>query len=213
MNRGFFSVFVATFAIVFLIGLTYTQSSRFPTESTEERILVLQQQLSKEWFMARNAYVNFSSDAIFEQVASNNPNSSGVAGCNPAWVDPAVDFGPSVQSYWDSVYGYLRTNYGVDCRAVLDVDVHNKLESTNLSGPETVTNGSRAYARLTCLKNGGGIDLNLTHPFVIKKKMEISLNTGVQCDVNVFDIMGDIPQLGVFPPVPYKELDVNQAFP
>ncbi len=179
MNRGFFSAFLAGFAIILMIAVLYTSSARSTTQSHVDETLIAQQELSKDWFLARNVFVNFASDAIASKITSCSPPS---------------DYGDVVANYWSVARTHMLTAYGVDCIASLDGDLK---ESFGFLNDTMVTDNDPAFALLHCSRTIGETTLELTHPFVIRKNVEII--PGVpSCTVNVYDTHANsTPELDV----------------
>lgn len=181
-SRGFFSVILATFAVILFIALIYAQSARDDTETRANQLLAVQQELSKNWFMARNAYSNFAADAMADQIKTDVPP----AACT--FPVATTDFSGNIQSYWDDVKDMLESK-GIDCTAVLSNELYNDLGESNHASLE-VHSGERAYGILTCLASAGSTTLNMTQPFVIKKEVLVSVPSIGQCNVQVYDNLG-----------------------
>jgi hypothetical protein len=194
--RGFFSAFVALLGVLLLISLLYTQSGRNAATFEAGDVVMVQQLLSRDWVLARNAYSNFAADAMAQQVVSNDSSHACTA---------PTDFSVEVNNYWNAVYIQLK-KYGVDCRAVLSADLQSALEG--FSFPQ-VGDDARAYAILTCIRSIGNVDLNIQHPFVFRKDVQVySSGIGV-CDVNVFDTLGKEANS---PIPPYIKQDANRSY-
>ncbi|MEK6901979.1 MAG: hypothetical protein AABX02_00120 [archaeon] len=202
MNRsGFFSSFLMGFAIVLLIAVVYTSSVRTQTQSSVDETLIAQQELSKEWFLARNVFSNFASDAIMSKISTNPPVSPSCAVSFP-------DYADVVQPYWNAASNYMKTNLGVNCQATLNVGLQNDFETLSLINP-TVEDEQPAYAILTCAKSIGDTNLSLQHPFVIKKDIRSASASPSGCQVDVFDVLGvDSPSI-----LTDSTLEVSQVFP
>lgn len=203
MSRGFFSIFVGAFAVVLLISFFYAQSVHFQVDSHAAELSVIQQSVSKDWFMTRNALANFASDAILEHISLQSPPPS-LANCNQSFA--SLDYAPQVESTWDEAVTYINANFGANCDVNLSVDVQNLLEGINLPAP-SVLDESRAYGLLSCTRSTSTGEITIKRPFVIRKDVRIASN-GLACVVSVFDILGDNPS-----GYRYEKIDVNQAFP
>ncbi|MFH0970921.1 MAG: hypothetical protein V1776_05725 [Candidatus Diapherotrites archaeon] len=166
--RGFFSALVALLGILLLISLFYTQSARNDSYSHAEESLVVQQLVYRDWFLSRNAYVNFASDAIFEQVADEVSYPS----CNFT----NDDFTNVVNQYWSDVYSHMKAHFGVDCYATLPVGI-------------IVKDDIPVEATLTCYRKIGEVDMNITHPFIFRKDVEVVDVLGT-CKTTIFDTHG-----------------------
>lgn len=189
MNRsGFFSAFLAGFAIILMIAVLYASSARSATQSHVDETLIAQQELSKDWFLARNVYVNFASDAIVSQITS----------CT---VSSATDYSSSVTAYWVAARAFMLATYGVDCNALLDSDLKASFEGPLEENME-VQDNAPAYALLHCKRTIGKTTLELTHPFVIRKDIRVT-GPGPACTVDVYDVLGD----------PAGTIDVTKTFP
>ena len=203
-SQGFFSVFVGAFAIALLISLLYSQSVQYDSQSQAESLAIVNEQVSKDWFLARNALENFAADAILFDIRT--PSSPSSSNCN-AGVISGANFGTEVENYFDQATTFMHVNYGLNCDANLDVRVHNTLENTSLSPPEAVRSDTRAYGLLTCTRSSGDVSLTITHPFVLRKEVAVSGGGVVPCVVNIYDRLGDTGSPA------YRVLDVTQSFP
>ncbi len=202
MSRGFFSIFVGAFAVVLLISFFYSQSVHYQTDSHAAELSVIQQSLSKDWFMTRNALANFASDAILEHIALQNPAPS-LGNCNQSFA--SLDYATQVESYWDEAVKHINDNFGTNCDVNLSVEVQNLVEGITLPAP-SVLDEERSYGLLSCSRSTATGALTIKRPFVIRKDVRISSN-GLACVVSVFDILGDNPS-----GYRYEKIDVNQAF-
>ncbi len=203
-SRGFFSVFVTAFAVIFLISFFYAQSVQYDSQSRSAELGVMQQELSKDWFMARNALTNFASDAILNKIETNVP-APGPNSCNGLTV---LEFNDAVDNYWDAATSYMNARFGTNCDANLSVDVQNRLENLALAVP-SVLNDKRAYGILSCSRSTSTSSLTVVRPFVIHKRITTTDSAAIECDVNVFDVLGDNPTPGNYR---YSKQDVNKAF-
>ncbi len=206
-TRAFFSVFVGVFAIALLISTLYVQSVRYETEFRVEELSVLNQELSKDWFLARNAYVNFASDAILASIESQYLLAQGVplsnVSCN-AIVIQGFNYAPFVESYWDNASDFMETRYGLNCDVNLDVELYNAFETPDIVVSE-VRDTLRAYGLLSCSRSSSHGAQTITHPFVIRKDVRVT-SAPLECDVNVFDVLGSTVAN------PFEKQDVNKAF-
>lgn len=202
MFRGFFSVFVGAFAVVLLISFFYSQSVHIQTDAHAAELSVIQQSVSKDWFMTRNALTNFASDAILEHISLQSPPPS-LANCSQSLT--SLDYATQVESYWDAAVNQINGRYGANCDVNLSVEVQNLVEGLYLPAP-SVLDEERAYGLLSCSRATTNGELTIKRPFVIRKDVRIASN-GLACVISVFDILGDNPS-----GYRYEKIDVNQAF-
>ena len=203
-SRAFFSIFVSAFAVIFLISFFYAQSVRFETQSRETEMGILQQSLSKDWFLTRNALSNFASDAILSSIEAQY--SPSLSQCNSGTI-LNLDFADDINDAWDSVTFYTNQNFGTNCDVNLSGDMEVLLENSP-PDVEKVLSGERAYGLLSCTRSTPNATLTLTRPFVIRKDVRVKLTPLVSCDVNVFDILGDNGSTVIF-----EKQDVNKSYP
>ncbi len=211
-SRGFFSVFVGAFAIIFLIATFYAQSIHYESQTRAAELGVLQQELSKDWFLARNALSNFAADGIIFSIerqynAQHAPGILSAANCIPQDI-LGYDYAVDVDVYWDTALTHMNNNFGTHCDANLSGDVQDLLEGTSFGQPR-VMNGERAYGLLSCTRSSPTATLTVKKPFVIRKNVTVS--PGTTCLISVFDILGsnDDPLLGPA----YSKLDVSHGYP
>ena len=190
--RGFFSGFVAVMGVLLLVALFYSQSSRDEAVYQSDELLIAHSLLSKDWSLARNAYVSFASDAMAQQIVDSGSCS----------VSGGANFTDRVESSWGVIRSHLLSEYGVDCVAVLDVDLQNELEGTAFASP-VVSDNAPAYGLLTCTRDVGGSPSTIQHPFVIWKDVRTIGLLPNQCEVSVRDMVG---------PPPYEGLEVQHVF-
>lgn len=197
MTRGFFSGFVAIMGVLLLIALFYAQSTRNEAVSLTDEWVVGQSSLARDWALARNAYSQFASDAIADEIrVSNN--------CS---VPGSSNFASIIGTHWLSVRSYLLSTYGVDCVANMDVELQNDMGVASVL-PEALDN-TPAYAILTCTRTIGGFPATLQHPFVIWKDVEVTMSPGNVCHVTVYDKLG---KDGYASPPSYVSIEVQDTF-
>ncbi len=204
ISRGFFSVFVSAFAVIFLISFFYSQSVQYNTQFHSAELGVVSQSLSKDWFMVRNALENFASDAILQKIATQLPPPG--PNCVPTNYD-TLEFNDAVEAYWDNATLYMNTNFGTNCDVNLSVYMQNRLEGLALTSP-SVRDDKRAYGILSCTRASSNSSLTVSRPFVIHKNIVITPSF-VNCNVEVFDVLGSNSLPGS---TPYSKLDVSQVF-
>jgi hypothetical protein len=192
--------------VLVLVSLFYAQSSRDDSIARTDEVLVAQELLSRDWVLARNAYVNFASDAILKEIEAKYP----APACSNVVPIASYEFSPAVTSTWSSVRTYLKNKLGVDCTATLSLGLQNAMEGPS-AGPARVQSGKTAYAILTCFRSVGQVDLNLQHPFLFKKNMTVTVHLPANntCDGSVFDSFG---VTGVTPNLP-PLLDASANYP
>lgn len=206
-SKAFFSIFVAAFAVIFLISLFYAQSVQFETQSRAAELGVLQQALSKDWFMARNALANFASDAMLTKIQLPDPPNPSV-NCTTAHFS-ATDYGPDINDYWHSAILYMNAKFGTQCDVNLSGDIKFLME--NSPTPNEYHGGERAYGLLSCTRSTPHATLTIKRPFVIRKEVTLKYTgppTNWECDMNVFDILGDNPAGGVV----FRKQDANKFY-
>ena len=203
ISRGFFSAFVGAFAIVLLISLLYSQSIQYDAQSNAETLAIVNEQVSKDWFLARNALENFASDAILNDIQTRF--SPTPPGCNAGAINGA-DFSVAVETYFDDTISFMNTNYGLNCDANLDVGVRNTFENPDIPSVRVLSN-ERAYGLLSCTRSTGDISLTIKHPFVIRKEVVVTGGGALPCTVSIHDRLGDSPTSS------YDVVDVTQSFP
>lgn len=202
MSRGFFSAFVASFAIILIISFFQSYLVQEKTAIREAEVGVLQQSLSKDWFLLRNALTNFASEAILESIETNfSPGPSSCA------IPSATDYAPDINAYWDDVVTYMNGQFGVNCDVNLSGDLQRSLEGPSAPINE-IRSRSRGYGLLSCTRSSGVASLSITRPFVIRKDVRTTLGPG-GCTVRIFDILGDNPSAGI----PFERLDVEKTYP
>ncbi len=204
-SRAFFSVYVALFALIFLISLFYAQRSHFDLQSREAEVGVLHQQLSKDWFLLRNSLSNFASDAILSRIDAQHPFSP--VNCN--FVDIVnYDYGADINAAWDDVTAHTNTNFGTNCDVNLSGEAYLQFESA-VPNPNVVRSGQRAYGILSCTRSTTHATLTLRHAFVIRKEVRVQNIPSVGCVLSVYDRLGDNPSAGIN----FEKLDVNKTYP
>lgn len=206
ISRGFFSIFVTAFAVIFLISLFYAQSLHFEIQTRDAEMGTLHQALSKDWFLARNALSNFASDAILHKISVSDPLPKNWRCGVDASYDASFNYGPDINAYWDTAIIYMNANFGTNCDVNLSGDLERQIEGSSAS--EVVRTGERAYGILSCTRSTAHTTQTLTRPFVIRKEVRAKLTSGVECDVNVFDVLGNNPSEGIN----FEKQDVNRAF-
>jgi hypothetical protein len=207
-SKGFFSIFVTAFAVIFLISLFYAQSLHFEIQTRDAELGTLHQALSKDWFLARNALANFASDAILHKISVTDPlpkNSYCGIDFDPHY-NSTFDYGPDINAYWDTAIAYMNTNFGTNCDANLSGDIERQMEGPSAS--EAVRTGERAYGLLSCTRSTAHSTQTLTRPFVIRKEVRNIYLPNIECEVNVFDMLGNNPAEGIN----FEKLDVNRVF-
>gem|GEM_PF-6927544 len=168
---------------------------------------MLHQQLSKEWFLVRNALSNFTSDAMLNHVRAVD----GVIdydGCN-AYVPSSSNFASDVNSYWDQVTNYSNLRFSTNCDVNLSGGIELQMEGPSLTIEELRSN-ERAYGLLSCSRATNNASLTITRPFVVRKLVEKDYPSPGQCRISVYDILGtnDNPALKYS----HRKLDVNATF-
>lgn len=197
MPRGFFSGFVAIMGVLLLIALFYTHATRDNGVSQTDELLIGHSLLNRDWALARNAYSQFASDAIAAQIRASS-----------SCAVPALsNFTLAIANNWGIVRNHLRSAYGVDCIASVNVDLQNDM---GISGPVQVSDNRPAYAILSCERTIAGVKNTLQHPFVIWKDVEVSTSAGNICNITVYDMLG----LGGYgAPPPFIAIEVQDTFP
>lgn len=184
MNRGFFSGFVAIMGVLLLIALFYSQSTRDDAVSQTDELMIGHSLLNRDWALARNAYSQFASDAMAQQIVD-----SGSCNIPSSFLsDPQS----KITVYWDSVHNHLLSAYGVDCTATLSEELYNDLEDPDIATIDVVDN-QPAYALLTCRRKINGSMTTLQHPFTLRKDVQVSSVLPSGCNVKVYDEVGSSP--------------------
>jgi hypothetical protein len=195
-GKGFFSVIVVVMAMLLLVGATYWLQAQQQSDQSSQQSLVAQQTLSKEWFLARNAYSRFASDAIAEAIDTtyNAPFSAGNCTNAAAY---AMDFTPRVTQRWNDVNVFMQQHYDVNCAAIISPSLEQGACGAACGPPfGVVAHAQDVFVELTCTKTINGHTFTLAHPFVLNKFVNISL-TGPTCAVDVSDYIPSAPVLEV----------------
>lgn len=206
-SKGFFSVFVAAFAVIFLISTFYSQSVQFESQSRAAELGVLQQELSKDWFMVRNALVNFASDAILFSIEEQYTAANGalsITECNSNEIT-SYDYASDVNDYWHSAVLQMNKRFGTNCDVNVSGDVRQYFEGPSIP-MNSVLDAERAYGLLSCTRSSAKSSLTIKQPFVIRKDVRVPAS----CTIEVWDILGSSD--AVFP-IDFEELDVTQTYP
>ncbi len=194
--RGFFSTVVVGIAVILLIAIFYAQQSQQLSQNEMARSLVVQQSLSKEWFLARQAYSHFASDAIVEALDAQLTGPFSLASCSGPI---ATDFAPAVALRWNDVNVFLQQNVDVNCQAVISPTL--ELATCAPAGCPPygdVRSQGDVFVELICSKNINGIQHQLAYPFTLNKKIELSWNAALsQCHVIVSDAIPVSPIIEV----------------
>lgn len=206
-TRAFFSVFVTLFAIIFLVSLFHAQHTKQDLQAREMELSMLHQHLSKDWFLARNALSNFTSDAVLNKIKGSVNN---YATCASFAVPTTIDFAPDVNAYWDTALNYMNARFLTHCDANLSGAIEVQMSETYPALEEFRSN-ERAYGLLSCTRSTNNASLTITRPFVVRKLVEKDIIVpGSACRISVYDILGtnDNPTLNYS----HKKLDVNETF-
>ena len=202
MSKGFFSAFVASFAVILIISFFQSYLVQEKTSIREVEVGVLQQGLSKDWFLVRNALTNFASEAILESIETNY--SPGPSSCT---IPITTNYAPDINAYWDNVVTYMNGQFGVNCDVNVSGDLQRTLEAPSAPINE-IRSRSRGYGILSCSRSTETAFLSITRPFVIRKDVRTTLGPG-GCTVRIYDILGDNPPAGI----PFEKLDVEKTYP
>lgn len=184
--RGFFSVVVVGMAVILLIAIFYAQQSQLVSEQETTRSLVVQQTLSKEWFLARQAYSQFAADAIAEALDTqlNGPFSAG--SCPNGSV--GGDFTTAVNARWADVNVFLQNNADVNCWAIIAPALESSACGIACLPYGEIRSQQEVFVQLTCAKDIQGVLHQLSYPFTLNKRIELNWNSvGSTCSVIVSD--------------------------
>lgn len=185
--RGFFSTVVVGMAVILLIAIFYAQQSQVISEQESMRSLIVQQSLSKEWSLARQAYSQFASDAIAEamDVQLNGPFSAGTCPNGPV----GADFSTAVGLRWNDVNVFLQQHLDVNCHAIISPSLESSACGSACAPYGDVISGQDVLVSLTCSKQASNGRLHqLAFPFTLNKLIVLSWDApSSSCRVMVSD--------------------------
>lgn len=191
--RGFFSTVVVGMAVILLIAIFYAQQSQVISEQESVRSLIVQQSLSKEWSLARQAYSQFASDAIAEALDAQLNGPFSVATCPNGPV--GADFSAAIAVRWNDVNLFLQQNLDVNCHAVISPSLESSACGLACSPYGDVISGQDVLVSLTCSKqaSNGGLH-QLSFPFTLNKLISLNWDApSSSCRAIVSDNMASPP--------------------
>jgi hypothetical protein len=160
------------------------------------RSFVIQQSLSKEWFLARQSYSQFASDAIAESLDAQLTGPFSAASCPTGPI--ASDFAPAVALRWNDVNVFLQHNVDVNCQATISPTLELGACGAPCAPYGDVRSQQDVFVELICSKTIGGVHHQLAYPFTLNKKIELSWNAALsQCHALVSDNIASPPLLEI----------------
>lgn len=190
--KGFFSTVVVGMAVILLIAIFYAQQSQLTSEQETTRSLLVQQALSKEWFLARQAYSQFASDAIAEtvDVQLNGPFNAGSCPNGPL----GADFAAAVATRWNDVNVFLQQHADVNCSASISAGLESNACGIACAPFGELRSQQDVFVSLVCTKDAQGTLHQLAYPFTLNKRIELSWDSLTStCRVIVSDNIPSAP--------------------